>query len=92
MMLAIWKGFSHFNKNLITSGKVYENGNLKAEGNYKDWRVKIGKWEYYDQNGNFQSSIDYGDKGSIEEVQEYYDRGEISYGWVLNLTLRFPLC
>ncbi|MDM9631502.1 toxin-antitoxin system YwqK family antitoxin [Robiginitalea aurantiaca] len=78
-----YKEIGYYNNNLVEGPikKFYENGNLKAEGNYKDWRVKIGKWEYYDQNGNFQSSIDYGDKGSIEEVQEYYDRGEISYGW-----------
>ena len=61
--------------------KYYENGTLKSEGQYKDWRIKIGHWNYYDQNGKLHSSVDYGTKGSIEEVKAYYDRGDISYRW-----------
>ena len=59
--------------------KYYENGSLRAEGNYKDWRIKIGEWKYYDPSGKLESTIDYGDKGNIEEVRDYYERGEISY-------------
>lgn len=78
-----YKEIGFYNKNLVEGPikKFYKNGVLKAEGNYKDWRIKIGKWTYYDQNGKLQSSKDFGTKGSIEEVQEYYDRGEISYAW-----------
>ena len=61
--------------------KFYPDGTLKAKGNYKDWRIKIGKWEYFDTSGNLASTIDYGKKGSIEEVKEFYDRGDISYSW-----------
>lgn len=61
--------------------KYYENGNLKAEGTYKDWRVMVGEWKYYDENGKQITTKNYGTKGSIEEVQDYFDRGEISLSW-----------
>jgi len=61
--------------------KFHSNGKLQAKGQYKDWRIKINKWTYYDTNGEAIKTIDYGDKGSIEEVQAYYDRGEIPYSW-----------
>lgn len=78
-----YKEIGYYNNNLVEGPikKYYENGILKAEGNYKDWRIKIGKWNYFDKNGDLESTIDYGEKGSIEEVKEYYDRGEISYSW-----------
>ncbi|NNE16809.1 MAG: hypothetical protein HKN51_17635 [Saprospiraceae bacterium] len=78
-----YKEIGYYKNNLVEGPikKYYENGNLKAEGNYKDWRIKIGIWKYYDHNGNLTVTKDYGDKGSIEEVQEYYERGEISYSW-----------
>ncbi len=82
-----YKEIGYFNNNLVEGPikKYYENGMLEAEGNYKDWRIKIGKWKYFDKNGNLESTKDYGEKGSIEEVQQYYDRGEISYSWYSNI-------
>ncbi|WP_378178526.1 toxin-antitoxin system YwqK family antitoxin [Aquimarina sp. SS2-1] len=78
-----YKEVGYYNNNLVEGPikKYYENGIIKAEGNYKDWRIKIGTWKYYDLNGKLKSTIDYGIKGSIEEVQKYYERGEISYSW-----------
>lgn len=61
--------------------KYHENGMLKAEGQYKDWRIKVGEWKYYDQAGVLISTHNYGEKGSIEEVQAYYNRGDIPYSW-----------
>ena len=60
--------------------KYYENGQLKAVGQYRDWRIMVGQWKYYDVNGAFDKFVDYGEKGSTEEVKAYYDRGEISFG------------
>jgi antitoxin component YwqK of YwqJK toxin-antitoxin module len=81
------KEVGHYNQNLVEGPikKYYQNGVLQAEGNYKDWRVMIGKWKYYDQKGNLESTKDYGSKGSIEEVQKFYDSGEISYSWYANI-------
>lgn len=78
-----YKEIGYYNNNRVEGPikKYYNNGILKAEGNYKNWRIKIGKWKYFDKNGNLESTIDYGEKGSIEEVQQYYERGEISYSW-----------
>lgn len=61
--------------------KFYSNGQLKAEGVYKDWRIRVGKWSFYDKSGVLKTTRDYGTKGSIEEVESYYERGEISYAW-----------
>lgn len=61
--------------------KFHPNGILKAEGNYKNWRIRIGEWKYYDSKGKLLKAEDYGTQGSIQEVQAYYDRGDISYGW-----------
>ncbi len=82
-----YKEIGYYNENRVEGPikKYHENGTLKAEGNYKDWRVRIGVWKYYDENGKFVSTIDYGKKGSIMEVQEYYDRGDISYNWYLDI-------
>ena len=82
-----YKEIGNYTNNLVEGSikKYHENGNLKAEGNYKDWRIKVGKWHYFDQDGKHISVQDYGEKGSIEEVQEYYERGEISYQWYANI-------
>lgn len=58
--------------------KYHENGILQAEGAYKDWRIRIGVWKFYDPSGNLLSSDNYGEKGSIVEVREFLERGEIS--------------
>ena len=78
-----YKEIGYYNNNFVEGPikKYYENGTLKAEGNYKDWRIKIGEWKYFDKNGALESTIDYGEKGSIEEVKEYYERGDIPYSW-----------
>ena len=78
-----YKEIGHYEQNRVEGPirKFHANGELKAEGRYKDWRIKIGKWKYYDQTGKLQKIEDYGEKGSIEEVQAYYSRGEISYTW-----------
>jgi len=61
--------------------KFYRTGQLKAEGTYKDWRVKVGEWNYYDSSGQLVRTVDYGTKGSLEEVEAYYQRGDIPYSW-----------
>ena len=78
-----YKEVGYYNENRVEGPikKYYEDGTLKAEGQYKDWRIRIGTWKYYDKNGQLISTIDYGKKGSIMEVQDYYDRGDISYSW-----------
>lgn len=78
-----YKEIGYYNENRVEGPikKYYEDGTLKAEGEYKDWRIRVGTWKYYDENGQLESTIDYGKKGSIVEVQEYYDRGDISYSW-----------
>ena len=78
-----YKEIGHYEQNLVQGPiqKFHENGVLKAEGTYKDWRIKTGKWTYYDASGQLVKVEDYGEKGSIEEVKAYYDGGEISYAW-----------
>lgn len=78
-----YKEIGHYEQNRVEGAiqKFHPNGALSAEGNYKEWRIKIGEWKYYDEDGKLMKTVDYGKKGSIEEVQEYYDRGEISYSW-----------
>jgi antitoxin component YwqK of YwqJK toxin-antitoxin module len=58
--------------------KYYPDGTLKADGTYRDWRIKIGVWRYYDTHGTLVGTTDYGLKGSLEDVEEFYERGEIS--------------
>jgi antitoxin component YwqK of YwqJK toxin-antitoxin module len=81
------KEIGNYENNLVQGSikKYHENGNLKAIGTYKDWRVKIGIWSYYDSEGDFINSVDYGQKGSLEEVQEYYERGDISLSWYVSI-------
>ncbi len=82
-----YKEIGYYNNNLVEGPikKYYKDGVLKAEGNYMDWRIKVGEWKYYDKNGKLASKLDYGEKGSMEEVKEYYERGEISYSWYSNI-------
>ncbi|WP_343762742.1 hypothetical protein [Gangjinia marincola] len=30
----------------------YLNGNKKAEGKYKHWKIKVGEWTYYNEDGS----------------------------------------
>lgn len=78
-----FKEIGHYEQNRVEGEirKFHPNGELKAKGTYKDWRIKIGLWEYYDNAGRLVKTADYGERGNIEEVQEYYRRGEISYSW-----------
>ena len=78
-----YKEIGHYEQNLVEGPitKFYMNGKIQAKGNYKDWRIKIGIWEYYNQDGQLKHTKDYGEKGSTEEVKEYYERGEISLSW-----------
>ena len=82
-----YKEIGHYEQNLVQGPitKFYANGKIMAKANYKDWRIKIGLWEYYDQDGSLDYSKNYGKQGSIEEVQAYYDRGEISYSWYYDI-------
>lgn len=34
----------------------YEDGSVKSEGQYRDWKKPIGKWTYYDRAGNVVST------------------------------------
>jgi antitoxin component YwqK of YwqJK toxin-antitoxin module len=78
-----YKEIGHYEQNSVEGGiqKFHSNGVLQAKGTYKDWRIKIGKWEYYDDKGSLLKTEDYGERGNIEEVQAYFKRGEISYSW-----------
>lgn len=61
--------------------KFHPNGMIQAEGTYKEWRIRIGVWKYYDTDGKLLRSENYGEKGSITEVKAYYERGDIPYRW-----------
>lgn len=61
--------------------KFHSNGEIQAVGTYKDWRIKVHVWKYYDRSGKLIETVDYGEKGSIEEVNAYYQRGDIPYSW-----------
>jgi antitoxin component YwqK of YwqJK toxin-antitoxin module len=37
----------------------YENGSLKSEGQYLHWKKPIGKWTYYDKDGNVAHVMTY---------------------------------
>ncbi|WP_445383068.1 toxin-antitoxin system YwqK family antitoxin [Robiginitalea sp. IMCC43444] len=82
-----YKEIGFYNQNRVEGPirKFYEDGSLKAEGTYKDWRVKIGEWKYFNTDGSLKKTVDYGEKGSIEEVEEYYQRGDISYNWYASI-------
>ena len=34
----------------------YEDGSVKSEGQYRDWKRPIGKWTFYDRAGNVVST------------------------------------
>ncbi len=78
-----FKEVGHYRQNKVEGPikKYYVDGTIKAEGTYKDWRIKIGKWYYYNPSGGLIRTVDYGTKGSIEEVNAYFERGEISRTW-----------
>ncbi|WKV13244.1 toxin-antitoxin system YwqK family antitoxin [Marivirga harenae] len=78
-----YKEIGNYQQNKVTGliKKFHENGELASEGVYKDWRVRVGKWTFYNDQGQLLQSVDYGEKGSIVEVKEYYEKGEISYSW-----------
>jgi len=77
------KEIGNYDQNLVQGPikKFHPNGIIKAEGTYKDWRIMIGEWKYYDDEGKLLSVVDYGVKGNIEEVEAYYNRGDIPYSW-----------
>lgn len=37
----------------------YENGSVKSEGQYRDWKRPIGLWTFYDRKGNVVSTRRY---------------------------------
>jgi len=61
--------------------KYYPSGKLKSEGTYRDWRIRIGRWNYYDESGKMIETIDHGKQGDFRDVEEYYKTGEISKSW-----------
>jgi len=65
--------------------KYHPNGQLAASGTYREWRVRVGKWNYFDINGQFLKTENYGQKGDFREVEGYYQRGEISKRWYDNI-------
>ena len=57
--------------------EFYDQGNLKAEGNYKN-DIKTGEWKYYHKNGNLEQIGLFDDDGKPEGLWKwYYDSGEI---------------
>jgi len=43
------------NKTIGPAKTFYENGSVKAEGNFKHLRLKVGWWKFYDREGNVVS-------------------------------------
>jgi len=82
-----YREIGNYDNNLVSGPmkKYYRNGNLKSSGTYKNWRIKVGKWKYYNSAGEFEREEDYGVKGSLEDVEDFYERGEISYQWYSNI-------
>lgn len=37
----------------------YEDGSIKSKGQYLHWKRPIGKWTYYDKEGNIVSTMNY---------------------------------
>jgi len=58
--------------------KYDENGQVRAEGMYKDWRIRVGKWKYYDANGQLLKIVDHGERGDFRDIEEMYKNGDIS--------------
>jgi antitoxin component YwqK of YwqJK toxin-antitoxin module len=79
----------NYEDNLVTGPitKYYDNGNIKAAGQYRNWRVKVGIWKYYNAMGELTDTIDYGTKGSKEEIEEWMVQGKITrsfYQWAMD--------
>lgn len=82
-----YKEIGHYEQNRVEGPiqKFHPNGKLKAVGVYKDWRIRIGIWRYFNESGRLISEEDYGQKGSLMEVDDYYERGDISGNWYRNI-------
>lgn len=39
--------------------QFYENGSKKAEGTYAHWRIKVGSWKYYSEDGRLEKTVTY---------------------------------
>ena len=64
--------------NVFVTGKIksyYENGNLKAEGNFKDGKAE-GVAKVYHENGSLKSEISY-KNGQRQITKIYYPNGNI---------------
>ncbi len=61
--------------------KYYPSGKLQAAGTYRSWRIRVSEWTYYDENGQVVKTEDYGQKGDFRDVEDFYQRGEISKAW-----------
>jgi antitoxin component YwqK of YwqJK toxin-antitoxin module len=57
--------------------KYHHNGQVSAIGTYKEWRIRVGQWKFYNEEGKYMQSIDYGKKGDLTDVEDFYKRGEI---------------
>ena len=78
-----FREIGNYNQNRVEGPikKYHRNGELEAAGTYKEWRIRIGEWKYYDESGKLTRTENYREKGSIEEVKAYYNRGDIGYSW-----------
>ena len=58
--------------------KYNQNGDMIAKGHYKDWRIRVRHWKYYDDDGNLIKTENYGSQGDFRDVEDFYQKGEIS--------------
>jgi len=57
--------------------EYFSNGNLRAEGKYKDGK-RIGGWKFYHENGNLEQTGNYNDYGELDGTWRwYYTSGEL---------------
>ena len=54
----------------------YENGNIKSEQNYLNWKFN-GKWKIFYENGNIKSENNYQDGKLNGESKEFFQDGNI---------------
>ena len=54
----------------------YENGNIKSEQNYLNWKFN-GKWKIFYENGNIKSENNYQDDKLNGESKEFFQDGNI---------------
>jgi antitoxin component YwqK of YwqJK toxin-antitoxin module len=54
----------------------YENGNIKSEQNYLNWKFN-GKWKIFYENGNIKSENNYQEGKLNGESKEFYENGNI---------------